>query len=73
MTSQLRHKFRASQAVHGHDDITTLPQPGQVIVMKIWTPQVLTRLIKPDCNAQPYYINFDCSTFSHKILSEPHL
>jgi len=35
MTSQLRQKFWASQAVHGYYDITTPPQPGQVIIMKI--------------------------------------
>jgi len=34
MTSQLCQISWAHQAVHGHYDMTTPPQPGQVIVMK---------------------------------------
>ena len=31
MTSQLRHYFQASQAVHGADDVTTPQEPGQFL------------------------------------------
>ena len=61
MTSQLRQKFWASQAVHGYYDIMTPPLPGQVIDMKIWTPQVLT-LIK--------YTSRECPTFLYQSWQE---
>ena len=37
MTSRLRQIFRISHAVHGHDDIMTPPQLGQVIVTNLDT------------------------------------
>ena len=62
MTSQLCQKINARQPEHGHDDIMTQPLPGQVIVMKIWAPQVLTLTKKTSRECQHYSTNFDQNT-----------
>ena len=49
MTSQLRHYFQASQAMHGADDVTTLLESGQCS-----GPQVDTLINREGCSAQPY-------------------
>ena len=56
MTSQLRHNFQASQAVHGADDIMT-PRFSQVNSLSICGPQVL--FTAEGWSAQPYSANFE--------------
>ena len=53
MTSQLRHFFQASQAVHGADDVTTPPFKSQVHSLRVCGPQVDTLIhnkndLRPD-------------------------
>ena len=58
MTSQLRRFFQASQAVHGADDITTLPIQTQVNSRGVCGPQVVTLI---------YYIAPECPTLFNQL------
>ena len=55
MTSQLRHNFAVSQAVHGADDITAPHFYSQVNSLSVCDPK-LKLLFTPD---QPDSINFE--------------
>ena len=53
MTSQLRHNFRASQTVHGADDVMTPHFHSQVNSMSVCGPQADTLI---------YYNRLECPT-----------
>ena len=53
MTSQLRHNFQASQAVHGAEDIKAPHIYSQVNSLSICAPQVETLI---------YYRGLECPT-----------
>ena len=58
-TSQLRHNFQASQAVHKADDIRTLNFQSQFNSMRACGPKLILLFTAAGWSSQSYTINFE--------------